>query len=114
MTDAMINKVSCRNAPNGEMDQIYLAFGDRVAMRLWQDLPEGQLEPSSRRRYKTVGFVVSGHALLQLEGQKIHLRKGDSWVVPAEAEHAYVIQEPFTAIEATSPPARARSRDDAQ
>jgi len=114
MLDTMADEISCRNAPNGEMEQIYLAFGDRVAMRLWQDLPERQLEPSSRRSYETVGFVVSGHTLLQLEGQMIHLRKGDSWVVPAAAEHAYVIQEPFTAIEATSPPARAHGRDDAQ
>jgi len=114
MPDTTVNEVNCRNAPNGKTEQIYLAFGNRVAMRLWQDLPEGQLNPSSRRSYETVGFVVSGHALLPLEGKTIHLRKGDSWVVPTDAEHAYIIQEPFTAIEATSPPARARGRDDAQ
>jgi quercetin dioxygenase-like cupin family protein len=82
-------------------------------MRLWYDLPEGQLKPPSRHNYETVGFVVSGHAMLQMNGELIHLRKGDSWIVPAQVEHAYIIQEPFTAIEATSPPARALGIDDA-
>jgi uncharacterized cupin superfamily protein len=34
------------------------------------------------------------------------LEAGDSWLVPQGAEHTYAILETFTAIEATSPPAR--------
>lgn len=36
---------------------------------------------------------------------------GDSWTVPEGASHTYVILEPFTAVEATSPPAEAQGRD---
>jgi mannose-6-phosphate isomerase-like protein (cupin superfamily) len=109
----MVDTVNVRRAPSDEREQICLASGEVVAMRLRRDLPEGQLKPPSRRTYETVGFVVSGRALLQLERRMIHLRKGDCWIVPAGAEHAYIIQEPLTAIEATSPPARALGRDGA-
>ena len=37
---------------------------------------------------------------------------GDSWVVPKGARHAYKILEPFTAVEATHPPAQVHGRDE--
>ena len=40
------------------------------------------------------------------------LEPGDSWLVPAGAEHSYQITDAFTAIEATSPPAHAHGRDE--
>jgi len=36
---------------------------------------------------------------------------GDSWLVPAGAMHQYTIIEPFTAVEATAPPAEVHGRD---
>jgi mannose-6-phosphate isomerase-like protein (cupin superfamily) len=54
--------------------------------------------------YETVGYVISGRARLDLERQTLDLKSGDSWLVPAGAMH-YTIIEPFTAIEATAPPA---------
>jgi hypothetical protein len=47
----------------------------------------------------------------QPEGQTLHLNAGDSWLVPAGAAHHYTIVEPFTAIEATAPPAEVHGRD---
>ena len=35
-----------------------------------------------RARYEVVGFVLEGNATLELEGQTIKLKPGDSWVVP--------------------------------
>ena len=69
-------------------------------------------KPASRRDYETVGYVIGGAAELQLEGQVVRLEPGDSWVVPAGAEHTYRILEEFTALEATSPPAHAHGRDE--
>ncbi|PZX09656.1 Cupin domain-containing protein [Palleronia aestuarii] len=56
--------------------------------------------------------MISGSAELTLEGQTVQLEPGDSWVVPAGAEHDYRILETFTAVEATAPPARAHGRDE--
>jgi quercetin dioxygenase-like cupin family protein len=83
-------------------------------MRIWEDEQPGDIKPLSKRDYETVGYVVKGRAELQLEGQVVLLQPGDSWVVPKGSSHAYRILEPFTAVEATSPPALVHGRDDAR
>ena len=111
MPDTTVKKVSAVHAPSGEMGQTYLASGKRVAMRLWQGEPEDIEKAPSRRDYETVGYVIEGRAELHLEGQKVLLEPGDSWLVPPGAEHRYAVLERFTAIEATAPPAQVHGRD---
>ncbi len=113
MSDSTVKKVSARTAPQGDLGQRYLGSGKRVAMRLWEGEPAGAAKPASRRGYETVGYVISGRAELSLEGQTIRLEPGDSWLVPADTEHSYRIIEPFTAVEATAPPAQVHGRDHA-
>jgi quercetin dioxygenase-like cupin family protein len=111
MGDTSVTKVSSRHSPAGDLGQKYLASGVWVAMRLWEEDPtRGPKEPSARE-YETVGYVIAGRAELHLEGQKLILEPGDAWVVPRGSTHAYHILEPFTAVEATSPPAHAHGRD---
>jgi quercetin dioxygenase-like cupin family protein len=112
MTDTSVTKVNCATAPTGKMGQKYLASGVRMAMRLWEEEPSGQATRSSQRQYETIGYVISGRAELELEGQRLTLEPGDSWVVPAEARHSYLIHDTFTAVETTSPPARVHARDE--
>ena len=60
-----------------------------------------------------MGYVISGSAKLDLEGQTLNLKRGDSWLVPAGAMHQYTIIAPFTAVEATGldrPAAGCRAR----
>jgi quercetin dioxygenase-like cupin family protein len=71
----------------------------------------GKLKASTARNYETVGYVISGSARLDLEGQTLNLKAGDSWLVPAGAMHQYTIINPFTAVEATAPPAEVHGRD---
>jgi quercetin dioxygenase-like cupin family protein len=111
MSDTSVTKVCSGHSPTGAMGQKYLASGVHVAMRLWEEQP-GKAKPPSRRDYETVGYVISGRAELHIEGQAIRLEPGDSWAVPRGAEHSYTILEPFTAVEATSPPAHAHARDE--
>ena len=111
MSDTTIKKVSSGSSPRGEMGQIHLVEGKRVSMRLWRDEPPGDGKPMTARDYETVGYVVQGLAELTLEGQTVRLEPGDSWLVPAGAAHTYRIIEPFTAIEATAPPAELHGRD---
>ena len=111
MTDTTIKKISSQSSPKGDMGQVYLASGKRVSMRLWRD-EEPQAKGAVRRDYETVGYVISGRAELTIEGQTIKLEAGDSWLVPAGAEHSYRILEVFTAVEATAPPAQVHGRDE--
>jgi quercetin dioxygenase-like cupin family protein len=111
MTDTTVKKVSAAHSPKGDMGQTYLASGKRLSMRLWRTGPQDGEKPPSRRAYETVGYVLEGSAELQIEGQSIRLEAGDSWLVPADAEHRYVAREPFVAVEATAPPAQVHGRD---
>lgn len=111
-TDTTIKKVQSRHSPHGEMGQKYLVAGKRLSMRLWEAVPTGEAsKPYSHRDYETVGYAIKGKARLELEGQEITLEPGDCWLVPAGAEHLYHIDEPFTAVEATAPPAEIRHDD---
>lgn len=111
MTDSSVKKVEASASPIGEMGQKYLVSGKRLSMRLWEKEPAGNAKETTRRDYETVGYVIGGSAELEIEKQKIILRPGDSWLVPAGAAHRYTIMEPFTAIEATAPPAQVHARD---
>jgi quercetin dioxygenase-like cupin family protein len=111
MGDSSVTKVQSKHSPHGPMGQKYLAAGVRLGMRLWENEQPGEEKPEAVRDYETVGFVVAGRAELVLEGQTIFLEPGDSWVVPRGAAHRYKILEPFTAVEATSPPAFVHDRD---
>jgi len=113
MPDTSIVKVSSRYSPRGDHGQRYMACGTTMAMRLWEREPAGLEKPYSRRDYETVGYVIAGVAELELEGQLVRLEPGDSWVVPRGASHRYRVLEPFTAVEATHPPAQIHGRDEA-
>jgi len=111
MGDSSVTKVQSERSPRGEMGQKYLASGVHLAMRLWENEQPGEAKPVAVRDYETVGYVVAGRAELQIEGQTILLERGDSWMVPKGSAHTYKILEPFTAVEATCPPAFAHGRD---
>jgi quercetin dioxygenase-like cupin family protein len=113
MGNTSVTKVQSRHSPHGKMGQRYLASGVHVAMRLWEKEQPGQSKPEAARDYETVGYVLEGRAELHLEGQTVLLEPGDSWVVPQGAAHMYKFLEPFTAVEATCPPAFAHGRDEA-
>jgi quercetin dioxygenase-like cupin family protein len=112
MGDTTVTKIDSSHSPRGEMGQKYLASGKNVAMRLWEDVRPGEALPPHARDYETVGYVLKGRAELHLEGQTVTLGPGDSWVVPKGAGHSYKVLEPFTAVEATYPPAHVHGRDD--
>ena len=112
MGDTSVKKIDSANSPKGEMGQKYLASGKTVSMRLWENQQPDEPKEAASREYETVGYVIKGSAELHLEGQKVVLKAGDSWVVPKGASHTYKILESFTAVEATSPPAEVHGRDE--
>src|SRR5262249_15715773 len=107
MGDTSVTKVESKHSPRGEQGQKYLAAGVHVAMRLWEDEQPGEPKPPAARDYETVGYVIGGRAELHIEGQIVLLGPGDSWAGPRGASRTYKNLEPFTGVEATSPPALA-------
>jgi quercetin dioxygenase-like cupin family protein len=112
MADTTVTKVDSEFSPRGAMGQKYLASGVHIAMRLWEDEPPGEPKAATQRAYESVGYVIKGSAELEIEGQIVRLGPGNSWVVPKGAMHRYTILEPFTAVEATYPPAHVHGRDE--
>jgi quercetin dioxygenase-like cupin family protein len=112
MGDSTVMKVESEHSPVGKLGQRYLASGKSISMRLWEEAGSSQKEQNVARDYEVVGFVLEGNATLELEGQTIKLKPGDSWVVPKGAKHTYHIEGPFKAVEATHPPAQVHSRDE--
>ena len=103
--------VKVEDAEQGEMGQFYLATGKQVAMRRWEE-EAGEPSRCRARNYETVGFVVEGEIRLMLSGGEVTLSAGDSWLVPAGAEHQYQVLKRTVAIEATNPPARFNQKDE--
>lgn len=106
-----VNKVNVDRSCEGDMNQKYLASGEQMSMRLWENEQPSEVKPEVQRDYETLGYAIAGRAELHIEGRVVRLEPGDSWVVPCGASHTYNILEPFTAVEATSPPARDAGRD---
>jgi len=111
MSERNVDKARDERASQGQMGQRYLASGESLSMRLWENEQPGEAKPEVAREYETVGYVLGGRAELHLEGTKIQLSTGDSWTVPRGATHTYRILESFTAVEATSPPAEEHGQD---
>lgn len=111
MSDTSVTKVQSKHSPRGSMGQKHLAAGIHLAMRLWEKEQPGDNKAPTSREYETVGYVIEGRAELHLEGQMVLLEPGDSWVIPKGASHSYKVLEPFTAVEATCPPAVIHGRD---
>lgn len=112
MSDTSVKKIDSAYSPKGEMGQKYLASGKTLSMRLWENQQPDEPKEPAQREYETVGYVIEGRAELHIEGQVILLEPGNSWVVPKGSSHTYKILEPFTAVEATSPPAQIHGRDE--
>jgi mannose-6-phosphate isomerase-like protein (cupin superfamily) len=91
-----------------------LVQGDKVALRLW-DLPASEAAASGGEEgkrsdlcahHESVCYCLAGRGELSIEGQRLTLAPGQSWLVPAGARHSYrVIEGPFKALEATGGPA---------
>ena len=110
MTESSASKIDVAQSQQGPQGQRYLASGAAISMRLW-NVPAGHASDPVRRDYETVGYVIAGRAELMLDGSPVILEPGISWIVPRGAEHSYRIHDPFTAVEATHPPAEDRNRD---
>ena len=112
MGDTTITKVDSEFSPTGKLGQKYLASGKSIGMRLWDERGSEGTKEAVSREYETVGYVLEGSAELELEGQKIQLKQGDSWVVPKGSKHSYKVEQSFKAVEATHPPAHVHGRDE--
>ena len=80
-----------------------VARGEHVALRVWRDEEPTSDKPEETRPYETLGYVVSGAVDLTVDGKTVSLRAGDTYIVPMNAPHRYIVRERLTAVEAIAP-----------
>jgi quercetin dioxygenase-like cupin family protein len=79
-----------------------LVYGENTLLTEFK-LEKGKLLPMHKHREEQTGYLVSGHIVLTIDGQKYAMNPGDSWAVPGDIEHGAEIIEDSTAIEVFSP-----------
>lgn len=80
-----------------------LVHGETVALRVWRNEEPTADKPEETRAYETLGYVVAGNLELTVAGETRSLGPGDTYAVPKNAPHRYVVRERLTAVEAISP-----------
>ena len=79
-----------------------LVFGNNTLLTEFR-LEKGKRLPIHKHRHEQTGYLVSGHIILIIEGNRHEMSSGDSWAIPGDIEHGAEIMEDSVAIEVFSP-----------
>ncbi|HPR42669.1 MAG TPA: cupin domain-containing protein [Candidatus Methanofastidiosa archaeon] len=80
-----------------------LCHGDKALMARFL-LRGGHELPMHSHPYEQVGYMVSGHMVLVIDGTDHDVLEGDSWCIPQDVEHGAHILEDSLVVEVFSPP----------
>ena len=79
-----------------------LVFGKNTLLTEFR-LEKGKMLPVHKHPYEQTGYLVSGHLVLIIDGQKHDMTPGGSWSILGGVEHGAEIVENSVAVEVFSP-----------
>jgi len=79
-----------------------LVYGDNTLLTEFI-LEKGKILPMHSHPEEQTGYLVSGHIILIIEGNRHDMKPGDSWAIPGNTEHGAETLEDSIAIEIFSP-----------
>jgi quercetin dioxygenase-like cupin family protein len=79
-----------------------LVFGENTLMTEFR-LGKGNRLPFHQHPHEQTGYLVSGHLVLVIAGQRHEMTPGSSWSIPGNVEHGAEIVEDSVAVEVFSP-----------
>jgi len=79
-----------------------LVYGDNTLLTEFI-LKKGKILPMHSHPEEQTGYLVSGHIILIIEGNRHDMKPGDSWAIPGNTEHGAETLEDSIAIEIFSP-----------
>lgn len=85
------------------IDQKTLVYGERTLLTEFH-LKEGAVVPPHAHPYEQTGYLISGHMIFIVGGEKFDTRAGDSWCIPMNVEHSADVIRDSVAVEVFSPP----------
>ena len=63
-----------------------LVYGEKTLLSEFR-LEKGKLLPLHIHPQEQTGYLVSGHIILIINGERYDIQPGDSWVIPANVDH---------------------------
>ncbi len=79
-----------------------LVYGNHTLMSEFK-LGQGKTLPMHKHPHEQSGYLVSGHMILIINGERQEMRPGDSWCIHGNIEHGAEIREDSIAVEVFSP-----------
>ena len=79
-----------------------LVYGNHTLMSEFR-LAKGKTLPMHKHPQEQSGYLVSGHMVLIINGERHEMRPGDSWTITENLEHGAEIKEDSLAVEVFSP-----------
>lgn len=79
-----------------------LVYGNNTLLSEFR-LEKGKTLPMHKHPQEQSGYLVSGHIILIINGERHEMRPGDSWTINGNLEHGAEIKEDSIAVEVFSP-----------
>lgn len=79
-----------------------LVFGSNSLMTKFK-LEKGKRLPLHKHPNEQTGYLISGHIILNIDGQNFEMHAGDSWCITGDTEHGAEVIENSIAIEVFCP-----------
>ena len=79
-----------------------LVFGNNTLMTEFR-LEKGKTLPIHKHPHEQAGYLVSGHIVLIINGERHDMTAGFSWAITGDIEHGAEVIEDSVAIEVFSP-----------
>lgn len=95
------NSDNYRQGPPGVVFKT-LTYGKNTSLGEFR-LKKGRVIPTHTHPHEQIGYLISGHVIFHIAGEKYEARPGDSWCIPGNVEHSVDIIEDSLVIEVFSP-----------
>lgn len=79
-----------------------LVYGNNTLLCEFK-LAKGKLLPMHQHPHEQTGYLVTGHMILIIDGERHEMKPGDSWTINGNVEHGAEIIEESLAVEVFSP-----------
>ena len=79
-----------------------LVYGNDTLMCEFR-LAKGKTLPMHKHPHEQSGYLVSGHIIMIINGERHEMRPGDSWTINGNLEHGAEVKEDSLAVEVFSP-----------
>lgn len=77
-------------------------YGEKTFLSEFK-LKKGCDIPNHNHPHEQTGYMVSGHVIFTIDGQRYDAEPGATWCIPGNVEHAVEVLEDSIVIEAFSP-----------